>query len=596
MYNYSIEKVLSFMKSQFKLEKDFFIYEDEKDFDEIIRKFQSSNTVQLPVLSIDKHVVGVLCICDYVKCNCVKRAVNTKFASIQETEHIADFKNIDQEVFPFVNRFKKYIGFVRKADILKYIEIKRFKQAFNDKNKKELKFYRDIHSELNSILELSSDGIFITDGSGNVLRMNSACEKLDGVKKENIIGKNMDELVRTSMYSNSVALQVLEQGQRITVIQKVNNGKEVVSTGTPVFKDGKISMVVVNVRDVTELNNLKNQLKKANDISEKISFELETLRMQQMDTGNMILDSPAMKKIAQLALKVAKVSSTVLIEGESGVGKGVISKFIHNNSSRKEGPFIKIECSSIPENLLESELFGYEKGAFTGAERTGKIGLVELANGGTLFLDEIGEIPLNTQVKLLRLIQDREFLKIGGKTPIAVDIRIIAATNKDLRKLVAEKKFREDLFYRLNVIPVYIPPLRERKEALGSMILKNIEQFNEKYKMDKELDPEALKKLMNYKWPGNVRELENIMEMLVVTSTGRIIDIYDLPANIKESDEILSIAYGSSFKGIMDDYEKKILLKAMEESSNTQEMSKILDIDSSTIRRKLKKHNIKIAY
>ncbi|KDR94428.1 PAS domain S-box-containing protein [Peptoclostridium litorale DSM 5388] len=584
------------MKSQFKLEKDFFIYEDEKDFDEIIRKFQSSNTVQLPVLSIDKHVVGVLCICDYVKCNCVKRAVNTKFASIQETEHIADFKNIDQEVFPFVNRFKKYIGFVRKADILKYIEIKRFKQAFNDKNKKELKFYRDIHSELNSILELSSDGIFITDGSGNVLRMNSACEKLDGVKKENIIGKNMDELVRTSMYSNSVALQVLEQGQRITVIQKVNNGKEVVSTGTPVFKDGKISMVVVNVRDVTELNNLKNQLKKANDISEKISFELETLRMQQMDTGNMILDSPAMKKIAQLALKVAKVSSTVLIEGESGVGKGVISKFIHNNSSRKEGPFIKIECSSIPENLLESELFGYEKGAFTGAERTGKIGLVELANGGTLFLDEIGEIPLNTQVKLLRLIQDREFLKIGGKTPIAVDIRIIAATNKDLRKLVAEKKFREDLFYRLNVIPVYIPPLRERKEALGSMILKNIEQFNEKYKMDKELDPEALKKLMNYKWPGNVRELENIMEMLVVTSTGRIIDIYDLPANIKESDEILSIAYGSSFKGIMDDYEKKILLKAMEESSNTQEMSKILDIDSSTIRRKLKKHNIKIAY
>lgn len=584
------------MKSQFKIEKDFFIYEYEEDFDEIIQKFQSSNTAQLPVLSIDKHVVGVVCIFDYVKCKCVKRAVNTKFVSIQETEHIADFKNADQEVFPFVNRFKEYVGFVRKADIIKYIEIKRFKQAFCDKNQKELKFYRDIHSELNSILELSSDGIFITDGSGNVLRMNSACEKLDGVNKEKIIGKNMDELVRTSMYSNSVALQVLEQGQRITVIQKVNNGKEVVSTGTPVFKDGKISMVVVNVRDVTELNNLKNELKKANDMSEKISFELETLRMQQMDTGNIILDSPAMKKIAQLALKVAKVNSTVLIEGESGVGKGVISKFIHNNSSRKEGPFIKIECSSIPENLLESELFGYEKGAFTGAERTGKIGLVELANGGTLFLDEIGEIPLNTQVKLLRLIQDREFLKIGGKTPIAVDIRIIAATNKDLRNLVAEKKFREDLFYRLNVIPVYIPPLRERKEALGSMILKNIEQFNEKYKMDKELDSEALKKLMNYKWPGNVRELENIMEMLVVTSGGRMIDIYDLPANMRESDEILSIGYGGSFKGIMDDYEKKVLLKAMVKSSNTQEMSKLLNIDASTIRRKLKKHNIKIAY
>ncbi len=584
------------MESRFELEKYIFIYDDESEFDSIMQKFKEANTLQLPVISRERQVRGIVSLFDYIRKPCLKDVIDTSFASIQDIWDIGDLDEAGQEIFPFMNRLKKYVGFVRKPDVASYIEIKRFRKALQDKNKKAVEVQKKINGELSSILELSSDGIFTTDGEGNVMRMNSACEKLDGVNKEDIIGRNMRELIKTNMYSNSVALQVLEQMKRVTVIQKGNNGREVVSTGTPVFSDGKISMVVVNVRDVTELNNLKDELKKANQMSEKISYELETLRMQQLDTGDIVLDSPAMKRVAQMAIKVANVDSTVLIEGESGVGKGVISKLIHNNSNRKDGPFIKIECSSIPENLLESELFGYEKGAFTGAEKTGKIGLVELANGGTLFLDEIGEVSLNTQVKLLRLIQDREFLKIGGKNPKTVDIRIIAATNKNLRNLVSEKKFREDLFYRLNVIPLYIPPLRERREELGLFILKNIEKFNNKYSMKKEMDSDALKRLMDYNWPGNVRELENIIEMLVVTSRGSIIGIYDLPNNILESDRTANIYHEGTLKNIMDSYEKSILLEAMKKASSTQEMSEFLGIDASTIRRKLKKYNIKIEY
>ena len=584
------------MESRLEIERDIFIYDDENEFDSIIQKFKEANALQLPLISRKMEIRGIVCLFDYIRKPCLKDVIDTKFVSIQDIGDVGDLNELGQEIFPFMNQLKKYVGFVRKADVASYMEIKSFRKALQDKNKKAVEAQRKINRELSSILELSSDGIFITDGEGNVMRMNSACEKLDGVNKGDIIGRNMRELIRTDMYSNSVALQVLEQMMRVTVIQKGSNGREVVSTGTPVLRDGKISMVVVNVRDVTELNNLKDELKKANQMSEKISYELETLRMQQLETGDIVLDSPAMKKVAQLALKVANVDSTVLIEGESGVGKGVISKLIHNNSNRNDGPFIKIECSSIPENLLESELFGYEKGAFTGAEKTGKIGLVELANGGTLFLDEIGEVSLNTQVKLLRLIQDREFLKIGGKNPQKVDIRIVAATNKNLRNLVSEKKFREDLFYRLNVIPLYIPPLRERREELGLFILKNIGKFNKKYSMNKEIGSDALKRLMDYNWPGNVRELENIMEMLVVTSRDNIIGIHDLPDNIVESDAVFDIHQGGSLKSIMDTYEKNILLEAMKKASSTQEMSGFLGMDASTIRRKLKKYNIKIEY
>lgn len=319
-----------------------------------------------------------------------------------------------------------------------------------------------------------------------------------------------------------------------------------------------------------------------------------------MKIDNMVVKSPAMKKILSLALHIAKFDSTVLIQGESGVGKGVVSKLIHVNSHRRNKSFIKIDCSSIPENLLESELFGYVRGAFTGADKDGKIGLIELANEGTLFLDEIGELPLNLQVKLLRVIQDKEFYKIGGKKPIPVDIRIIAATNKILKNMVEHKQFRKDLYYRLNVLPINIPPLRERKEDIRPLIIYKLESFNKKYVLEKSIEPEALKYLLDYYWPGNVRELENIVERIIITSKERIICLEDLPfeiinynTTIRANNMIENI---NSYKNTMDNFEKELLLNVKSRCKSTIEMSDILKLDPSTIRRKFYKHKIEIDY
>jgi transcriptional regulator with PAS, ATPase and Fis domain len=376
------------------------------------------------------------------------------------------------------------------------------------------------------------------------------------------------------------------------VLQTVKDGKELLATGTPVFKDEKISLVIVNVRDVTELNNLKKELEQTKNMSHEMIRELEALRTEQNLTGNLLLDSPAMHKIIKLAQKVAKVDSTVLILGESGVGKGVLSKFIHENSNRSSKPFIKIDCSAIPESLIESELFGYERGAFSGAEKSGKLGLVEMADGGTLFLDEIGELPLNLQVKLLRLLQDSEFIRVGGKEPIPVNIRVIAATNRNLEQLMEEKRFREDLFYRLNVIPIFIPPLRERREDIYPLIMNFLDIFNRKCNEKKQVDPAAMKILMNNQWPGNVRELENMIERLVVTSNDNNISVHDLPAHLLKQGDPELLMIGETYRQCMDNYEKKLLAKILEVAPNTTDMSRILGIDTSTIRRKLKKHGI----
>lgn len=455
---------------------------------------------------------------------------------------------------------------------------------------------KDLLEEFDAILESSYDGIHITDGAGVTLRFNSACERIEGISRNEVIGKYMKELVDLGIYSESVALEVLEKGIPVTLLQKVK-GKEVIATGTPIFKNGKINRVVINSRDITELSKLKKELRTAQHISKKYESELEILRLEQIKTDNIIVHSPKMKKIVMLASRVAVVDSTILIQGESGVGKGVLSKFIHSTSNRKNGPFIKIDCGSIPESLLDSELFGYEKGSFTGADKRGKIGLIELANEGTLFLDEIGELPLNLQTKLLRVIQDREFYRIGGKNPVPVNIRIIAATNRDLKTMITEKKFREDLYYRLNVVPLFIPPLRERKEDIQPIIIHCLDRFNKKYTFKKNITPDSIDYLIDYDWPGNVRELENIIERLIVTSLDDVIELEDLPNNVINSKVEERTSYSldniSSLKDVMDNYEKSLLLSVIEKSNSTQEMGDILKLDKSTIRRKLKKHKIK---
>lgn len=468
-------------------------------------------------------------------------------------------------------------------------------KTINDLNNKNA----ELEIEINAIMDVANIGIHITDASGTTLRFNKTSELIDDIKAEDMIGKNMKDLVERGVYSDSVAVECLKQRRPITRVQKVN-GKDILATGTPIFKNGEILRAIIITKDVTELSNLKKTLGEIKDINTKYEEELEVLRKSRLDNKGLVTNSVKMKKIIDLAIRVASVDSTILIQGESGVGKGLLTEVIHKNSLRADKPFIKIDCGAIPENLLESELFGYKKGAFTGASSEGKVGLIELANTGTLFLDEIGELPLDLQVKLLRVIQDRKIMPIGGKEPIDVNIRIIAATNRDLKEMIGQKKFREDLYYRLNVIPINIPPLRERKEDIPSLILVLLDDYNKKFGFNKKIRPEVTRLLIKHDWPGNIRELENIIERLIVTSSSEHIEVEDLIDNgldfLLDGHYIKQDLDNINYKELLENYEKNLLIKVMEKSRSTSEMANLLKIDPSTIRKKFKAWGVKLEF
>lgn len=580
------------LNNDFILEKNYFLDAEEENQLKIIDIFQEAQTTQLPVIQ-DHKMVGILDLFSLIKTLNKKKKIteimDKNIVIARRDKSIPDYNYLEQKILPFVDEDDLYIGFV-KTNVIE-------KQLLKEKYSGEIRYYRDLQQEYQAIFESSYDGITVTDGQGITLRINPAGERIEGLTSKDVEGKPLQELVEQGIYSESATLKALEKKAPVTILQKVPSGKEIIATGTPIFKDGEIIRVITNSRDITELTDLKRELTQAHQLAEKYQSELEHLRLEQMKTKDIIMRSPEMKKIVALANRVASVDSTVLIQGESGVGKGVLSKLIHNNSKRKNGPFIKIDCGSIPETLLESELFGYEKGAFTGASKEGKIGLIELANGGTLFLDEIGEIPLNLQVKLLRALQDREIFRVGGKNPIPVDIRIIAATNRNLETMVKEKTFREDLYYRLNVVPIFIPPLRERKDDIQPLIMKNLDKFNRKYILQKWIEPEALECFIQYDWPGNIRELENIIERLIVVTNTEIIGLDNLPSIITKykktkKEEIFDVGDSLAFRETMEKCEKKLLIAVMEKANSIQEMASILGLDRSNVRKKLKKHGI----
>lgn len=395
--------------------------------------------------------------------------------------------------------------------------------------------YKKKVEALEDAFEASYDGIHILDTEGRTLLINKACERIEGITKEDIGDKTINQLVDEGYYDESVTLIVLEEKREVTRIQRVKNGKSILVTGMPVYDDNNnIVRVIVNSRDVTELMNLREKIQEKEDLLNVYKEELNIYNMGKQFVTN----SKCMKTVLKTAISVAKVNSNVLITGESGTGKSYIAEIIHNNSNRSEKPFIKIDCSAIPDNLFESELFGYEGGAFTGANVNGKIGLVQMADGGTLFLDEIGEVSIMMQAKLLRFIQEKKFYKIGGKEPIEIDVRIIAATNRNLNEMVSEKTFREDLLYRINVIPINLPPLRNRKEDILTIVLKCIERINNEYGLKRNISKGAMDKLIEYRWPGNIRELENIVERVAVTASDDCIKVDDLPVNIIERPQI----------------------------------------------------------
>lgn len=462
----------------------------------------------------------------------------------------------------------------------------------------ELTYTKTVSEELNAIIDSSFDGIFVTDGKAKVLKVNRAYERITGLKAADLIGKTMPELIAAGYYDLSVTMEIIQTKRQLTIIQEVQGGKKtILVTGTPAFdKQGNIFRVVTNVRDITELNQLQRDLDKMHGLKTHYQQELAQLQKQVRGQDEFIVRSKPMKEIMGLAIRLGSVDSTVLIQGESGVGKELVAESIHKHSKRLEHPYIKINCAAIPENLLETELFGYEGGTFTGARKEGKAGIFELANLGTLFMDEIGEISANLQVKLLRVLQERVIVRVGGVKPIAIDVRIIAATNRNLEQMTREKLFRKDLFYRLNVVPLVIPPLRDRKDDIPALADYFLEKYNQRYSLHKELSPELMSLLCQYAWPGNVRELQNIIERLVVMAPQSILRQEDLADCLKPDKNNTDIRHSEDkpLKQAVEDLEKNILTQAFKKYGTTRKVAEKLGINQSTVVRKASRYGLNV--
>ncbi len=463
----------------------------------------------------------------------------------------------------------------------------------------ELNLVKRLNRELDVIIGSSYDGMFVTDGEGTLQQLNAACGKLLGMDPERVLSRNAIEVAQEHKLGDIVVKKVLETKKVYSTSYKLN-GKTLAVTGSPVLdENGKIIKIISNVRDLTELSCLREKLEQVNRLKDKYLSELSQLRTQVASESEMFR-SEEMQRVYDLAIRVAVVDAPILIQGESGVGKEVLASFIHQNSLRRDHPFIKINCAAIPETLLESELFGYAEGAFTGAKKGGKPGLFEVANGGTLFLDEIGEMPALTQAKLLRVLQDQEVTMVGSVKPIKFNVRLLFATNRNLETEVSAKRFREDLYFRINVVPIQIPPLRERPADITILTLALLQKMNEKHHMEKRLSNAALELFTQYSWPGNVRELINVIERLVIVCNSDLLLPEDLPHNFQLASRPLLTFSGVPeersdlpLKCLMDKIEKEIIEKTLKECKSLRKTARSLGVDPATLLRKLKKHSLK---
>ncbi|WP_417917356.1 sigma-54 interaction domain-containing protein [Clostridioides difficile] len=470
----------------------------------------------------------------------------------------------------------------------------------------DLEFYQ-------KILEASHDEICVSDDKGIIIYCNKAFEENYGLKKEDILGKNVSFLEDSGYSTKSPIPIVLKTKTKFSLEQDTQTGKKLIITATPIFdENGNLEFTVENCRDITELNNIKNKLEDTKKQVKKYKSEVETLyRTALRIEDTVIMDGIVMRPIINTVNHVSKTDVSVLLLGESGTGKSSLARYIHHNSNRSNGPFITINCATISPQLLESELFGYTSGAFTGASTKGKVGLVELANGGTLFLDEIGDIPQNLQAKFLQLIQDRTFTPVGSLKNKKVDIRIISATNVDLVSKVKEKKFREDLYYRLNVIEIKLPPLRERRDNLVEIIKYYFNRYSSDFNLNKTISKEAMDAIANYRFPGNIRELQNIIQKILLTCTDNHITIDDLPniltknihitnngnkTHISQINKVIisdskSTNYkNKNFDTLIKEYEKNIILDAYEKFGSSYKVAKHLEISQSKANRLIRKY------
>lgn len=439
-----------------------------------------------------------------------------------------------------------------------------------------------------SILECIHDGVAVIDRDEKIIYVNDGNYRITGIESSTFIGKKLTEVVPDSHMP-----YVLKTGSKLIGVRTSVFGRDIVSNIAPIFHNGIIEGVISVFRDLSEIKRLNEKLEDANSTIKHLYKELNFLT--DADSNIVVGKNPAMIQVLKKAQKASQVNSTVLLEGESGTGKEVIARFIHKHSPDSSQPFITVNCAAIPESLLESELFGYEEGAFTGAKKGGRPGMFELADGGTIFLDEIGDMGVSLQAKLLRVLQDHEVRRVGGTKLKQIDVRVIAATNKNLEKMVGEGSFREDLYYRLAVIKIAIPSLRQRKEDIHLYISNAVHKIGKRLGKNVSVSPRVIKVLTHYNYPGNIRELENIMEVCIVSDEDGIIDIDDLPDNIKPQQERKNqIQFNFEHFPTMDEIEQAILKKAVEIFKSKSKVAKQLKVSRSTLYRKLEQYGINV--
>lgn len=469
------------------------------------------------------------------------------------------------------------------------------------------------------LFQYTGDAAYIVDPAGHIFEANENCRYVLGIERDEILGKTIDDLWSIGIFDNRMkvflgydetdvntllsrlnengleeysvedaprlSLYAIERKTVVTGINKLaSNGKIVLYVCIPVFQnDGKIDFVVSIARDLTDAMMLKSKLN-------RMTLNLEYLKNLQY-SSSFIGSSPAMMRVKYLISQAAASDATILVSGETGTGKEIVAREIFTKSGRSGKPYIRINCSAIPESLFESELFGYEKGAFTGALNTRKIGLLELANEGTILLDEIEDLPLTMQAKLLRALQEREIIRLGGSEIIKIDIRVIATSNKDLRKMVDDGLFRRDFYYRLNVVSINIPPLRERREDIVALAGTFLDRFNNKYKRKKYFEPDAVSLLEAYEWPGNVRDLEHTIERLVVIGDQPEISGEDAELAIN-GERVSPVKETPKLQDMMDAYERKILENAAKKYKSSRKIAEVLGVSQPTILRKMKRLGI----
>ncbi|WP_134704444.1 sigma-54-dependent Fis family transcriptional regulator [Ammoniphilus sp. YIM 78166] len=572
------------MSSIKDINKEFIIVDDSIIVQETLRLVQQTKA-KLVIVKKGKLIVGI----------CDSHQLLLQLESVSEPlSYSSDYKIVTQDKI-LSNSDLQFLYLLvenEQGDLMGWLdnessEILYIKQTFSQE-------VRDLTTDLEAIVDSVYDEILVVDAAGTILRVSNRSNlNFWGVDPATVVGENILALEEKGWFKPSVTRRVLEEKKKISVVQQNRFGRKILAVGNPIFNRKKqLERIVIASRDITEVTNLQEELEEVKELTEKYRKEVNILRKIQHNEKPIIYQSQSMDEMMAEVAKVARVESTVTIYGESGVGKELIADAIHHLSPRKTKPFVKINCGSIPENLLESELFGYEKGAFTGALNQGKKGLFELAHQGTLFLDEVGELSLNLQVKLLRALQEREIMKIGGTKPIPIDVRMVTATNRNLEEMVAAGTFREDLFYRLHVIPLYVPALRERVDDIEPLVLHFLEYFNEKFATKKHVSEDAVEMLKAYHWPGNVRQLQNVVERAMVITASQLITANDLSRILSTKNRSVPSVQVNEIiplEKAIEMTQYQLINMALSEYKTVTKVAKVLEVSQPTMSRHIQK-------